>query len=168
MWIISLIWPKRGCDAEQGMVLGVRGLKRVEEQARVLHACLRLVPTFFPWRNLIIDHFDFQNIFNTLYEMNEGHEKWPRVVNRVAKCTDFVLRVSVFEGLSAGHWYPTEQNIIHFVFITNFCRMILLIVDLQNLLPFEGSGEDDEGSAGGGTPDIVDHPQNEGLSRENR
>ena len=34
MWIISLIWPKRGFDAEQGMVLGVRGLKRVEEQAR--------------------------------------------------------------------------------------------------------------------------------------
>lgn len=46
--------------------------------------------------------------------------------------------------------------------------MILLIVDLQNLLPFEGSGEDEEGSAGGGTPNIVDHPQNEGLSRENR
>lgn len=85
---------------------------------------------------------------------------------QVAKCTDFVLRASVFEGLSAGHWYPTEQNIIHSV--RNFCRMILLIVDLQNLLPFEGSGEDEEGSAGGGTPNIVDHPQNEGLSRENR
>lgn len=44
--------------------------------------------------------------------------------------------------------------------------MILLIVDLQNLLSFEGSGEE-EGSAGG-TPNIVDHPQNEGLSRGNR
>lgn len=45
--------------------------------------------------------------------------------------------------------------------------MILLIVDLQNLLSFEGSGEEEEGSAGG-TPNIVDHPQNEGLSRGNR
>ena len=60
------------------------------------------------------------------------------------------------------------NEIIHFEHsVRNFCRMILLIVDLQNLLPFEGSGEEEEGSAGG-RPDIVDHPQNEGLSRGNR
>lgn len=52
--------------------------------------------------------------------------------------------------------------------VRNFCRMILLIVDSQNQLPFDGSGEDEEGSSGGGTPNIVDHPQNEGLFRENR